>query len=174
MIVIRIFKLSLFALFCLIFISVVVAQDGKSKSEIRRECRALLKSAAEMIESDSTENAMILLDSALKLDNKNPDAYYYKGNILIQSGDTAKAIELLTEGIEKAPRSTRLKLDLAHLQIKHNMLVEAETILDEILAIKPNESEALYHKGTILMLNGDSATAIDNFEKGIDQIHKKR
>ena len=73
-----------------------------------------------------------------------------------------------------APRSTRLKLLLAHLQIRQSKIDDAEIILNEILAIKPNESEALYHKGTIMMNRGDSALAIELFIKGLEQIQKKK
>jgi tetratricopeptide (TPR) repeat protein len=152
----------------------VFGQEGKSRREITRECRALLKSATALIKAAETDSAMIFLDSIFIIDNKNPDAYYFKGKILAQKGDTLKAIDLLSDGMEKAPRSTRLRLLLANLKIKKQMLDEAEPILDQILAIKPNESKALYYKGIISMQKGDTAAAVTFYEKGLNQILKKK
>lgn len=160
--------------FLLILMPNTFGQEGKSRREITRECRILLKNATRYIKADETDSALIFLDSIFIIDDKNPDAYYFKSKILIQKGDTLAAIDLLSNGMKIATRSTRLKLLLAGLKIKKQMPDEAELILDQILVINPNESEALYYKGNIAMQKGDTATAISFYEKGLKQIQKKK
>jgi len=170
----RIFNIFIIIGFLLVLMPHTFAQEGTLRREITRECRTLLKHATKYIKADKTDSALIYLDSIFILDANNPDAYYFKGKILVRQGDTLTAIDLLSTGIEKAPRSTRLKLLMAGLKIKMQMLDTADLILDQILAIKPNESEALYYKGNIAMQKGDTATAITLYEKGLNQIQKKK
>jgi tetratricopeptide (TPR) repeat protein len=74
---------------------------------------------------------------------------------------------MLTVGIEKAPRSARLKLLAARLKLKGSDLESAMSLTEAVLAINPNQAEALYLKGLILMGQNDTVAAAPILEEAI-------
>lgn len=143
--------------------------DGKlSRKELIKQNRLLMKESIKLIDNNNLDSALLLLDSILTLDQKNPDAYYYKGYILLEKSDTATASTVLTEGISKAPMSTRLKILSSKVLLSQGDFAGAGILLDKILAIKPREGEALYLKGVTLLESNDTAAAIGKFQKALE------
>jgi tetratricopeptide (TPR) repeat protein len=144
-------------------------QTGElSKAERIKKSRSYLKYAVECIQNDSSESALQVLDSILALDKNNPDAYYYKGLIHLHKGDSALAIEELSTGTSVAPLASRTKLLLAQVYLVSGNVGEAQILIDEVLAIKPSEGEALYLKGLSLLAVQDTAAALDKLEQAIE------
>ncbi len=144
------------------------SQAGElSKAEQTKQNRSLLKSAVRCIQHDSLESALRALDSLLAIDPDNPDAYYYKGLAHLHNGDTVLAIADLSTGTAVAPLASRNKLLLARLYLDRGNVNEAQTLIDEVLAIKPSEGEALYLRGLSLLAVQDTAAALNKLEQAI-------
>jgi tetratricopeptide (TPR) repeat protein len=139
-----------------------------SKKQLRNQVRKVLKETIRYVDNGIYDSALTLTDSILLLDSASADAYFLKGWLLAQQGDTSRAIEVLTAGTAAVPLSSRVKLLLARLLIASGQIDEAETLLDAVLAIKPHEGEALYLKGQVVLTRGDSTKAMDLFEQAID------
>lgn len=144
------------------------AEARETRNTRNKETRRLLKEATECTEAGKFDRALIGLDSVLVLDSANPDAYYYKAVALAQSGDSTTAIDILRVGSEKAPLSSRIKLLLAEMLLSRQNIDEASPLVDAVLAIKPREGEALYLKGVIQMERGDTAAALDTFQRALE------
>ncbi|MEE9553579.1 MAG: tetratricopeptide repeat protein [candidate division Zixibacteria bacterium] len=131
-------------------------------------CRGYLKNARTQMDSGNYDIASAYLDSVFQCDSKNPDAFYYKARILASLGDTTGVIDLLSDGVVKAPRSSRLKLILARYLISRGSPNDAVEHIDNVLAIKPREGEALYLKGQISQARGDTTAAVELYQKALD------
>jgi Flp pilus assembly protein TadD len=144
------------------------AEDGQSdRKAILKLCRNLLKVAVAQMDSGNYDVALAHLDSVFQCDAKNPDAFYYKALILGWRGDSASVMEILADGVKKAPLSTRLKLLYTRHLINNGSLDEAAGQIDMILGIKPEEGEALYLKGLILQEQADTTEALKMYEKAL-------
>lgn len=168
---IRIFLLFslLFAAFSLTNLFAQATKDAKSGTRNKYiQVSKFLKSAKEAFESGNYDKATQNIDSILAVDASNPDAVYYKAKILVISNDTAQAISALKEGVTSAPRSSKLNLLLARLELSRNMYSEAMASIENILMFRPRDGEALYLKGKGLLLQGDTLQAAEILEKALE------
>lgn len=149
--------------------------DGSDsdRKAILKLCRNLLKNAVTQMDSGNYDAALANLDSVFQCDPGNPDAFYYKALILGWRSDSASVMETLSEGTEKAPLSTRLKLMLARYLISRGSLDEAAVQIDMVLAIKPKEGEALFLKGLILEKQDDTNGALEMYRNAFNAASRK-
>ena len=160
---------SMILLLFILMPAVLLAQDSgltkKEKRKLAREARTIYKSSVKHFEASEYDSAKILVDSVLKIDKSNPDAYYYAGRIYLIKGDTTAAVDILDQGIIASPRSSRLKILMAKLKLATGDVPSAFELSEAVLAFKPHEAEALYVKGMCFLAQGDSLTAVDILEQ---------
>ncbi len=159
------------ALLLLINVSTPAISADSNKADRRKTiklCRQYLKTAVKHLDNGDYKSAVILLDSVLICDSKNPDGYYYLGKTYLLLGDTTQAVEKLSTGVTKAPMSSRLKLLLARLRLNDNRLDESQALIDQVLAIKPHNAEALFLKGMLLTAQADTASAVEQYRKALE------
>jgi len=95
------------------------------------------------------ENAFAKINQALKVNENLAKAYYLKGSIYKEMGDTAKAISSLETAIEQDNKSYGAFLDLGLIYAaKKNPL--AFEYYDNAININPLSTEALYAKAKLL------------------------
>jgi tetratricopeptide (TPR) repeat protein len=95
------------------------------------------------------ENAFDKINKALKVNENLARAYYLKGNIYKEIGDTAKAISSLETAIEQDNKNYGAFLDLGLIYaVKQNPL--AFEYFTNALTINPTSTEALYAKAKLL------------------------
>ena len=135
--------------------------DKAAKKAAVQKCRSLLRETVQEVENGNYSIALALLDSVIICNEDNPDAYYYKGRIHYLQGDTTEAVAFLSKGVEKAPKSTRLKLLWARIEMDRLNYDVASGLVDSVLAIKPRESQALYLKGLYYLSQNDTTMAIN-------------
>lgn len=146
------------------------SQTGEKDSDRKaliKMCRNHLKNAKKQMDSGNYDIASAYLDSVFQCDPKNPDAFYYKARILGERGDTTGVINLLLDGVIKAPRSSRLKTMLARHLINRGSPDDAIEHLNNVLAIKPREGEALYLKGRAFEAQGDTTSALELYQQAL-------
>jgi cytochrome c-type biogenesis protein CcmH/NrfG len=61
-----------------------------------------------------------------------------------------------------------VRILLARLCIAHGQPEAASQALDEVLAIKPNEAEAFYLKGRLLLAQSDTTQALDALQRALE------
>ncbi|MBI3518987.1 MAG: tetratricopeptide repeat protein, partial [Bacteroidetes bacterium] len=95
------------------------------------------------------ENAFAKINQALKLNENLAKAYYLKGNIYKEIGDTGKAISSLETAIEQDNKNYGAFLDLGLIYGgKKNAL--AFEYYDNALRLNPTSPEVLYAKAKLL------------------------
>lgn len=140
----------------------------EEKRTQKKEIRRLLKDCVSQYNLEDYNTVDIIADSILILENDNADALYYKSLSYYNKGDTAAAVEYLRHGVEISPLSSRLKILLSRIYLTKNNTVEAIGVIDGVLAIKPNLSEALYLKGLALLAQNDSTQAVVFFKQALE------
>ncbi len=136
--------------------------DGRESTLAKRE---LLNSALAMIDSGYLDRSIDYLDSLLRIEPANPEAFLCKARIFGWQGDSASAIDILSGGVERSPRTVRLRTALARLLIETKAYDDAWNHVDKALAVISNDGEALYLKGLILEKRGDIDNALEMYKK---------
>lgn len=146
----------------------VQAQDVDStKINDKSSFKDLLRFAHNELLNGDYEKALLFSDSAYLLDSTSVDAAYYRASAEVLAGDTARGIDILKGILGISPHSTRIKLLLIKIYLEQGNTAEAINYSDQILAIRPNEGEALYFKGLGLFRTGDTTQAIELFDRAI-------
>jgi tetratricopeptide (TPR) repeat protein len=94
------------------------------------------------------ENAFSKINQALKVNENLAKAYYLKGSIYKEIGDTAKAISSLETAIEQDNKSYGAFLDLGLIYAAKKSPLAFE-YYDNAISINPLSSEALYAKAKL-------------------------
>lgn len=118
------------------------------------------------------ENAFANINNALKVNVNLAKAYYLKGNIYKEVGDTAKAVSSLETALEQDNKhyGAFISLGLIYASRKNPVALE---YLDNAIALQPNSTEALYAKAKLLqdVERFDEAVAMYNTILKVDSLH---
>lgn len=109
------------------------------------------------------ENAFTKINEALKLDQNIPKAYYLKGDIYKEIGDTAKAISSYETAIEQDNQNFNsfLNLGLIYSARKSPLALE---YFNNALLVKPGNMDVLYAKAKLLQDIGKMDEAIASYQ----------
>ena len=118
------------------------------------------------------EYAFAKINQALKVNENLAKAYYLKGNIYKEIGDTAKAISSLETAIEQDTKNYGAFLDLGIIYSARRNGIALE-YFDNAININPGSSEALYAKAKLLqdLKKMDEAIVIYNRILSSDSLH---
>jgi cytochrome c-type biogenesis protein CcmH/NrfG len=156
----------------------VVVRPGEApatdKLARRAQISELLNESRDKLAEGQYDSVPVHLEQVQQLDPKNPDAIYYTALVYIAKSDTAQARHVLTEGIAKAPLSTRVRLLLVRLQLDAGEYDEAEESLATMLRFKPNNAEALYLKGFVSLARGDTTATLDDWQTALEKVRSGR
>lgn len=86
-------------------------------------------------------------------DQKNGDAYSRVANALYLLGNDDKAAEILLNGLDVAPNSTKMWMKLAQIEMERNRKNSKNEALDiflEVVRLDPNHADALNNAAAIL------------------------
>lgn len=86
--------------------------------------------------------ALKAADAAIQADPKNPDYVYQRGAVQIAMRKLGEAERDLRKALEMAPRHTAAMNDLAVLKMLQNKPDEAQALLQQVLAINPDDQNA--------------------------------
>lgn len=110
------------------------------------------------------KQALEYINHVLKTDIYNSQAYYMKGIIFMENGDTIKAISSLQTAVEQNPDYYDAYIQLGVLfSIKKNPLAKQYYL--NALKLKPNSIEALYNLGMYCQENNLLNEAIEYYNQ---------
>jgi tetratricopeptide (TPR) repeat protein len=118
------------------------------------------------------ENAFAKINDALKVNVNLSKAYYLKGSIYKETGDTAKAISSLETAIEQDNKNYGAFLDLGLIYGARKNTIALE-YYENAISINPSRTDGLYAKAKLLQdLNKtDEAIAMYNRILKTDSLH---
>lgn len=110
------------------------------------------------------ENALTHINKALKIDESMARAYYLKGSVFKEMGDTTKAVSSMQTAIEQDNKYFDAFVDIGLLYaIKRNPL--AFQYFDNALRLKPGNDNVMYAKAKLLQDMNKIPEAIAEYEK---------
>ena len=128
----------------------------------------LLKSAELFFLVKQYQKAIDFVNKALKIDDGLAKAYFIKGSVYRESGDTAKAISSLETAIEQDNKMEDAFYDLGVIYaVRKNKL--ALDYYDNVLKVNPNNIMARYARAKFLQDIGKNDEAIFEYEALIKQ-----
>jgi Flp pilus assembly protein TadD len=143
------------------------------KKQERARIGSMIKESQRQLAAEQYDSVTVTLDQVRELDPDNPDAFYYQALTHLALADTAQALTVLSDGVERAPLSSRLKLLLARLLLYDGNYDEAESVLNTLLRFKPRDPETLYLRGLVSLAKGDSTQALDNWQTALEHLQTK-
>lgn len=119
------------------------------------------------------DNAFAKINDALKVNVNLSKAYYLKGSIYKETGDTAKAISSLETAIEQDNKNYGAFLDLGLIYGARKNTIALE-YFENAISINPERTDGLYAKAKLLQdLNKtDEAIALYNRILKADSLHE--
>ena len=106
---------------------------------------------------------------AIELDPSYVEARYDRGSLYDKRGELEKACHDFQQVVARMPNYAA-RYNLAVLYIKRQMWAEAQQVLEEILSIEPNDSDAYYHLADVhLKRSGDLSLAIDCLKSAVER-----
>jgi TolB-like protein/Flp pilus assembly protein TadD len=102
---------------------------------------------------------------ALERDPSNWNALLHRALQTLVTGDPAVAVAQMQEALDHDPLNLLDRRYGARLFFYAGRVDEAERLLRQILAVNPNFSAAHYELGRVLLIRGNTAAAVFEFEK---------
>jgi lipoprotein NlpI len=138
-------------------------QDDKLK-----ESAKLAEEAGAAYEAQKYDAAIELAKKAIKLDPKNPPAYFVLGSAQLRLRQNAEAITALTRMIELDPKFAAAYDRRGDAYLKSGKFKEAIADFDKFLEFRPNFAPDHWRRGIALYYAGRFADGVDQFE-----LHRK-
>jgi len=94
-------------------------------------------------QSDQIDQAIAVLQQAIRQGRQHPDLYYYLVAFLGEREDHQMALKIALDGVEKNPEDTQLLYQLGVLYEKLDMRQTAAATMEKILLLDPEHADAL-------------------------------
>lgn len=108
------------------------------------------------------DEEIVLLDNVLRKDVRNAQAYFMKGMLFKDKGDTTKAISSMQTCVEQDPDHYNAYIQLGLLTAAQKLPV-AESYYLNAIKINPNSEEALYNLGMFYQETDNYNAAIETY-----------
>lgn len=110
------------------------------------------------------QKALDLVNEALRSDPNQAQAYFIKGWVYMETGDTSMAISSFRTCVEQDPANYKAFMELAQLHALRRDPLALE-YYNTAIDLRPNEIEAWYGKGMYCQENGRDSLALECYER---------
>jgi tetratricopeptide (TPR) repeat protein len=121
------------------------------------------------MEAGRPDSAVVYATRAMECDPAQADSYWYLAHAQLELGEPENARRTVDRGVEAAPRSQRLSLFRARLCLDSGDVATAREIVEKILILPMNRGEALYLRGQIELVEGDSVAAMASWREALEE-----
>lgn len=126
---------------------------------------AHVEQASKYLEHKDFDRARAELESAVRIEPTNGEAYEMLGEVDFQSGDSAGAIPAFERAVKLQPKSFRAHYGLGMALLRNNDVKEGLRELRAAVSLRPDDSNANYNLGIVLLEQGQPAEAIEHLRK---------
>ena len=128
-----------------------------------------LSFALEALEGGRFDEAVVLLERLVELDDENPDILVYLGIAYVQTETPEKAVDVLRNASELVEEHSVLSLFLGRALKALGHFHEAETELRKAVRLDPRAQDAWRDLADVLVVEHEYATAIGIAEEGLER-----
>lgn len=115
--------------------------------------------AATQYASGDNEGALATYNAILDYDKKDANAYYMRGCLYLQNGDTEKAKADFKSAVEHNASDYALYINIYENLCGYNFVTEGEEYLNQAFSIKGDDARQLAYRGEIYYLLGQYENA---------------
>lgn len=123
--------------------------------------------AAAQYASGDLEGAMATYDALVAYDDKDADAYYTRGCLLLQTGENDKALEDFSKAVTYRSDDYELYIQIYENLAAHNLIEQGKEYLNQAFAIKGDDAEHLTYRGELYLMLGEYANAKEELEAAL-------
>lgn len=143
------------------------AQEARSLSEARAVDLLLLQANA-LDNLRRLPESLTVLREAQKLEPGNPTLQNNLGYLLVElGGDLSEAARLIEAACATQPKNASFMDSLGWVQFKQGKIAEADSTLRKATQLNPYSPEARKHLGEVLMAQGKSREAAEQWERAL-------
>ncbi len=113
------------------------------------------------------DNAEAMYNQCLDLSPNHVDCHRGLAVLLVDMGKADKGFALLKNWAIANPTSSEPRIELARMHQEFNQRKAAEQVLDEALAMDPNNYRAWAYKGNLRETSGELMQAIQNYQQSL-------
>jgi len=151
----------------------IISPANKTASFTKKQKATVYMKIAECYTSAKTKDvqeAINLLNKALKEDPNNPDIYILLGDATLEqsTGDASQAIAQYKKAYELDKKSSRALLRIGQLYSRARNLTEAVNSYDAAIKVDPNFAPAYREKAEAFYRGKQYETAITNYKKYLE------
>lgn len=115
------------------------------------------------------DEALVEYDEVLKIEPTNDEAAVFKTQVLVESGNTEKAVEFIRKFVSKSEESAAAWFYLGKLeQISENQAA-AVRAFRKALGLRPGFTQATLALGMLFELNGENKKALEVYQAQLEQ-----
>jgi tetratricopeptide (TPR) repeat protein len=159
------------------------SQILRAKKEVPTALRLLLRAERKGIQDEALylsagemyfilkqyQQSLTYLNLALKKGPFNERAYYFKGLVYAESGDTTRAISSLETALEQEPSYTDAYATLIKIYNAKKDYKTAQQYVNSGLRFAPDDAMLLFHKGVTQQGLGKADSAITTFQYALQR-----
>lgn len=119
----------------------------------------------ERVDRTLLDEAVALLEEAVRLAPRYADAFYNLGNIRQRQGDTSAAVKLLNTALSINPTHGKSLNTLGVILLEEGQIEEGIARLNESLRSQPDNTDALYNLAAVQARHGDPAAAVAAYRR---------
>lgn len=141
----------------------------QSKGQIRNlELDICMQKAEALYLNDQPEDAIAVCDAVLDYDKSYASAYYLRGNLYLQQGDSKKALADYEQAAKYADADYGMYIQLYENLNRAGMKADGEKYLNQALELKGKGRYHLTNRGYIYFLMGDYENAKEQLLKAVE------
>ncbi|KAG5643987.1 hypothetical protein DXG03_009277 [Asterophora parasitica] len=136
-----------------------------SLAVLPRFTQSLVKLASVNMEQGDPAGAFKCFEDAIKVDERDPDVYYHRGQVLFIMNEFTEAAENYTKSTELDDSFVFTHIQLAVAQYKSGNVANAMATFRRTLKAFPNRSEPQNYYGELLLDQQRYEDAVEKFER---------
>lgn len=146
----------------------------QSKGQIRNlELDICMQKAEALYLNGQPEDAIAVCDAVLDYDKSYANAYYLRGNLYLQKGDSKKALADYEQAAKYADADYEIYIQLYENLNRAGMKAEGEKYLGDALELKGKDRYHLTNRGYIYFMMGDYETAKEELLQAVELKQKE-
>jgi tetratricopeptide (TPR) repeat protein len=138
-----------------------------------RQGRRHVRRGFELYKKGKTGGALAEYEEALKLDPRNPDAWFWRGRVFLVQKDLDRALSDFERTLLLKPDHVSAHDNMGWIYTQKGDREKAIHHLTQAIRLKPDNAWAYFNRGRLLFQKGEKEAALRDSQKACDLGHEK-
>jgi len=138
------------------------------KTDPAQEAEKHLRMVYQLYGQNRLNEALVECGKAIRLDPRNPNAYYWRGRVYIRTGELDPALEEFRAAVNLNPDFREAHDHLGWLYSRKNRLDEALFHLSRSIELNPTNAWAYHQRALVFQRKGQMEKALEDAKRACD------